>query len=371
MKILHIITGLGDGGAELTLYKICKYDTSNTHIVISLKDKGKYFSLLKNLGIEVITLNMNFYSVYKVLSLIKKINYFKPDIVQTWLVHADFLGGIASRLAGFKNIIWNIRYSNIEATGLKFSTIFIIKILSWLSYIIPSSIIIVSKRAKKLYEKKGFDNKKLKYIPNGFDLSTFKIKKNKKNYFNNKKRIPMIGNVARYDPQKDHSNLLKALSIIRSKNINFSCILVGSNVDSNNFDLLTKIKKLNLSSHIKLLGRSDNISQVMNHLDLHILSSSYGEGFPNVIAEAMACGTPCVTTDVGDSALIVGKTGWIVPPKNPNKLSKAIEKALSEIGSKNWDKRCIKSRIKIKEKFSINKMLKSYNNIWFKCINNT
>ena len=71
MKILHIITGLGDGGAELTLYKICKYDTSNTHIVISLKDKGKYFSLLKNLGIEVITLNMNFYSVYKVLSLIK------------------------------------------------------------------------------------------------------------------------------------------------------------------------------------------------------------------------------------------------------------------------------------------------------------
>ena len=138
----------------------------------------------------------------------------------------------------------------------------------------------------------------MKYIPNGFDLSTFKIKKNKKNYFNNKKRIPIIGNVARYDPQKDHSNLLKALSIIRSKNINFSCILVGSNVDLNNFDLLTKIKKLNLSSHIKLLGRSDNISQVMNHLDLHILSSSYGEGFPNVIAEAMACGTPCVTTDV-------------------------------------------------------------------------
>ena len=155
------------------LYKICKYDTSNTHIVISLKDKGKYFSLLKKFRDRSNYVKyMNFYSVYKVLSLIKKINYFKPDIVQTWLVH-DFLGGIASRLAGFKNIIWNIRYSNIEATGLKFSTIFIIKILSWLSYIIPSSIIIVSKRAKKLYEKKGFDNKKLKYIPNGFDLSYF------------------------------------------------------------------------------------------------------------------------------------------------------------------------------------------------------
>ena len=108
MKILHIITGLGDGGAELTLYKICKYDTSNTHIVISLKDKGKYFSLLNKQGIKVFCLNMNFFSIYKIFFLIKKISNLKPDIVQTWLIHADFLGGIASRLAGINNIIWNI-----------------------------------------------------------------------------------------------------------------------------------------------------------------------------------------------------------------------------------------------------------------------
>ena len=370
MKILHIITGLGDGGAELTLYKICKYDTSNKHIVISLKDKGKYFSLLKKLGIEVYCLNMNFFSIYKFFFLIKKINILKPNIVQTRLVHADFLGGIAARLAGIKNIVWNVRYSNIEIKKSKLSTILIIRILSRLSYIIPLSIIIVSKRAKKIYEKNCYDKKKLKFIPNGYNLSTFKISKVKKNYFykkiNLKKKIPLIGCVARYDPQKDHLNLLNALSIIRSKNLNFFCIFVGSNINQDNIDLVSKIKKLNLTSYVKLLGRNDNIPQLMNGLDLHVLSSSYGEGFPNVIAEAMACGTPCITTDVGDAAFIVGKIGWVVPPKNPIKLSKAIEKALYEIGGIKWDKRCIKARLKIKEKFSINKMLKSYNKVWVK-----
>ena len=79
---------------------------------------------------------------------------------------------------------------------------------------------------------------------------------------------------------------------------------------------MSKIKRLNLTRHIKLLGQTNNISQVMNGLDIHLLSSSYGEGFPNVVAEAMACGTPCIVTNVGDTAFVVGKTGWVVPPNN-------------------------------------------------------
>ena len=126
MNILHIITGLGDGGAEHTLYKICKYDTKNKHIVISLTNRGKYFSLFKKLGIEVYNLNINFFSIYKFFYLVKLIGTLKPDIVQTWLVHADFLGSIAARLAGFKNIVWNIRYSKIQFGKAKFTTILIV-----------------------------------------------------------------------------------------------------------------------------------------------------------------------------------------------------------------------------------------------------
>ena len=368
MKVVHIITGLGDGGAEHALFKICKYDVSNKHFVISLKGPGKYFSLLNKLGIKVYCLNVNFFSIIKFISLIKLLRFLKPDIVQTWLVHADFIGGIAARLAGIKNILWNIRYSNIEMGKAKLTTVIIIKILSVLSYLIPKFIITVSKKAKKIYEKIGYNKKIIKFIPNGYDLSILKINKHQKIKFKKKikikKNIPLIGKVARYDPQKDHLNFLNALSLIRSKNINFFCVLIGFNIDKKNINLMSDIKRLKLTKHVKLLGQNDNILEVMNGLDLHILSSSYGEGFPNVVAESMACGTPCVVTDVGDSALVVGKTGWIVPPKNPAKLAKAVENALLEKGSNKWNKRCKKARLRIKQNFSIGNMIKLYDKGW-------
>ena len=370
MKVVHIITGLGDGGAEHILFKVCKYDIANKHIVISLTGPGKYFSLLSKLGIKVYCLNIRFFSIHKFIFLIKLLRSLKPDIVQTWLVHADFLGSMAARLAGINNILWNVRYSNIEIGKAKLTTILIIKILSILSYVIPKFIVIVSKKAKKIYEIAGYNKRLFKFIPNGYDLSILKINKLQKTNFRKKikikKNVPLIGNVARYDPQKDHLNLLNALSLIKEKNINFFCVFVGFNINQNNIDLISEIKRLKLYDHVKLLGQTDNVSQVMNGLDIHVLSSSYGEGFPNVVAESMACGTPCIVTDVGDSAFIVGKTGWVVPPKNSIKLAKAIEKALSEKGTIKWNKRCIKARLRVKEKFSIGKMIKLYNKVWNK-----
>lgn len=370
MKVLHIITGLGDGGAEHVLFKICKYDKINKHFVISLKGPGKYYPLLYKIGVKVYCLDLKFFSIFKFIFLIRLIRSLKPDIVQTWLVHADFVGGIAARLAGITNILWNIRYSNIEIGKAKLTTVFIIKILSVLSYIIPKTIITVSKKAKKIYEIGGYKKNIIKFIPNGYDLSILKVSKLKKRKFQKKiklkKKIPIIGNVARFDPQKDHLNLLNALYLINKRNIDFFCILVGFNVHKKNLDLVSNIKQLRLSNHVKLIGQYENISEVMNGLDLHILSSSYGEGFPNVIAESMACGTPCIVTDVGDSALVVGKTGWVVPPKDSAKLAIAIERALCEKNTSKWNKRCNKARQRIKIKFSIMKMIESYNNLWIK-----
>ncbi len=369
MKVIHIITSLGDGGAEHTLFKICKHDISNKHIVISLKGPGKYFSLLSRLGVKVYCLNFKFYSIYKFLILINLLRSLKPDIVQTWLVHADLIGGVAAKLAGIKNIIWNVRYSNFKIGKAKLTTILIIKILTKLSFLIPELIVIVSKRAKKIYEIEGYDKRKFKFIPNGYDLSYLKpniIQKkifHKKNKF--KKQVPLIGNVARYDPKKDHINLLNALSLLRYKKINFFCFMVGSKINTNNIRLVSEIKRLKLSKYIKLLGQDDNILQVMNGLDLYIQSSSYGEGFPNVVAEAMACGTPCVVTDVGDASFIVGKTGWIVPPNNSNKLAKALEEAINEVTTKKIYQRQSKARLRIRKNFDLSKMLKSYNKTWY------
>ena len=373
MRVIHIITGLGDGGAEHALFKICKYDKNNKHIVIALKGYGKYLPLLNNLGIKVFCLNFSFFSIYKFFSLIKLLNNLKPDIVQTWLVHADFIGGIAARLAGIRNILWNIRYSNIQLGKAKLNTILIIKILSKLSYSIPKFIVTVSKEAAKIYKIKGYNKKIFKYIPNGYDLSILKInelhKKNFKKKNKLKNKIPLIGNVARFDPQKDHLNLLNALSLLRIRNIDFQCVLIGYKMNKNNISLMSHIQRLKLSNHVKLLGQIENISQVMNGLDIHVLSSSYGEGFPNVVAESMACGTPCIVTNVGDSATVVGKTGWVVPPKNSIKLAKSIEKALNEKGTDKWNKRCNKARLRIEENFTISRMIKLYDKLWLKVYN--
>ncbi len=369
MKIVHIITGLKDGGAENILYKVCQHDYINDHIVISFTIGGKYFLLLKKMGIKVYCFNMKFNSFINFFYLIKLLRKLKPDIVQTWLIHGDFIGGIAARLAGIKNIVWNVLYSKLDISTEKLSNLLLIRLLSKLSYKIPKSIIVISKNAKKNCQKLGYCRKKLNLIFSGFDLSLFKVNKYQKLSFRKKikikKQTPLIGIVARYHPIKDHKNLLDALSIIRSKNINFYCVFVGLHMDKKNKILNNEIKKLHLVKYVKLLGSISNIPQVMNGLDIHILCSK-SEGFPSVIVEAMACGTPCIVTNVGDSSLITGKTGWIVPPKNSIKLANTIEKALSEIGKNNWKKRCREARLRVKNNFEMLKMIKSYNLVWSK-----
>lgn len=369
MKILNIITSLEDGGAENTLYKICKYDSGNEIIVISLKGTGKYFSLLKKIGIKVYCLDMKYYSIIKFYSLIKLINLLNPDVVQTWLPHGDFLGGIASRLAGINKVIWNIRYSSLKNRAVKLKTIFLINILSKLSYIVPKKIIVNSKSGLKNCKDLRYCNYKLTLIHNGYDLLNFKQDK-KKNFIRKKFKIDknahLIGFVARYDRTKDHQNLLNALFLVKNKNINFFCVLIGQNIK--NKILAKEINRLGLSNYVKLIDKSKNIFNYLRALDIHVISSKT-EGFPNVVAEAMACGTPCVVTDVGDSALIVGKTGWIVPPNNSIKLANTIEKALSEIGKNNWEKKCNLARLRVKKNFEISKMIKSYNKVWSK-VNN-
>lgn len=364
MRILHIINSLEDGGTENTLYKICKNDISNKHIVISLTDHGKYFSLINKLGTKIYCINIKFYSIIKFYRLIRLINFLNPDVIQTWLPHADLIGGVASKFAGIERVIWNIRYSNLVNGVVKFRTILLIKILSKLSHIIPKKIIVNSKIALKNCKNLGYDNGKLSLIHNGYDLSIFKPYKNKhyiRNKFKIDKNIDILGMVARYDPTKDHENLLKALSILKKTNTKFLCVLIGFNI--NNKNIIKKINELQLRNYVKLIDKRKDIFKYMTAMDVHILSSKT-ESFPNVVAEAMACATPCVVTNVGDAVLIIGKTGWIASPENPVELANAIEKALIDKSKNNWKKRCNQARLRIKNNFDIIKMIKSYNLIW-------
>ena len=369
-KIVHIITGLNNGGAEAVLYRLCTNDNQNQHAVISLMGLGKYGPLLTDKGIDVYTLDMpqgkvTFSGLLKLYRLIKEQ---KPDVVQTWMYHADLIGGVIARLAGVKNVFWNIRQTSLEKGLTKRSTAYVAKLCALLSYFIPKKVICCASKAAEYHVALGYKRNKMVVIGNGYELDSlnqnpslgFAIRSD----LLLKKNDLVLGMVGRYDPAKDHNYLLLALSHLKSKSLEFKCLLVGKALSAENKELFDKLAQLDLLNNVILLEQRTDIPAVMNAIDIHVLSS-YSEAFPNVLAEAMACGTPCVTTDVGDAGLIVGDTGWVVPPRDPEALAAAIETAINERNSSiKWQARKESARQRIVENFSVEKMVESYKAAW-------
>lgn len=369
MRIIHVITGLGDGGAENVLYRLCSHDKLNTHIVFSLMDTGKYGALLHEEGITVHPLNMpqGRLTISGMVKLYRLIRSLKPDVVQTWMYHADFIGGVLARLAGVNRVFWGVR-SALEPGKSRRSTIAIAHLNARLSHWIPAGIVCCAERARETQQTLGFAIDKLVVIPNGYDLNQFKpdttARLRLREEWGADPDMPLLGMIGRFNPLKDHENLLRALARLKQANILFRCALVGPGLNADNVQLITWLEQYNLRSEVLLLNQRSDIPAVMSALDLHVLSSS-NEAFPNVLAEAMACGTPCVTTDVGDAAFIVGDTGWVVPPSDSVQLAGAIESALTARGNiADWQVRREAARTRVIENFSLEKMITSYHAVW-------
>lgn len=322
IKVLHIISGLGDGGAEGVLFRLITNDLENDHSVISLSDLGKYGPLLINKKIEVVCLHMNnlrniFRGLMRLVLIIKKGPY---DLIQTWMYHADLLGGIAAVVAGNLKICWGIRNTTLVLGSSKQKTILVAKICAILSYVIPKKIICCANAAAEVHAQLGYSRDKMVVIPNGYQLDRFMpneaLRKAIRNELGVDESIFLIGIIGRFDLQKDHENFINALRELNEKKVNFHGVMVGNGVTSENKMLKIFLRNAGVQGKVSMLGSRNDIESVMNALDINILSSAYGEAFPNVLAEAMACGTPCISTDVGDSALIIRNDGWIVPPRN-------------------------------------------------------
>lgn len=369
MLIFHIISGLSAGGAERNLYNICTNNKKNKHVVVSLTNIGEFGKLLKQKKIEVYCFNLkskihlikNLYLLYKLLTSRK------PDIVQTWLYHADLIGGLIAKLAGCNNIYWNLRQSKFLTESKNKFTYIVILINSKISSWLPKMIICNSSLAKRVHIKLGYDSKKFKVIYNGVDTGKFYINSNIKKKFRKKYRIKkktiVLGCVGRNDPYKDFQNLIVALSILKLKNISFVCVIVGRDNDKNNKELLTLINNLNLNKNIYLLGYKKNIAEIMNCLDLFILSSK-SKSFPNVIIEAMACGIPCVATNVGDVKKIILNKDLIVRPNSPNSLASAVSNVLKK--KKSILSKAISREMNsyIVKNHNLKQMIKNYEDTW-------
>ncbi|KRW82121.1 glycosyltransferase family 4 protein [Marinobacter sp. P4B1] len=372
MKVLHVITGLNDGGAEAVLYRLITKSSEHTHIVVSLMDMGKYGPLLEDLGVKVFCLGMNpgKPSVGRFWKLTRLIRAEAPDAVQTWMYHSDLFGGLAARMVGVRKIFWGIRHSTLEKGKAKRTTIAIAKVLALLSRIVPERIVCCAKKALEVHSDIGYSRSKLLVIPNGYDLSKFMVDEPSGSELRTSLCVGpetfLLGKVGRYDPFKDHDNLLSALYELQLSGVDFKCLLVGRGLTTENSELMARITELGLIEKIILAGQRTDIPAVMNALDLHVLSSS-SEGFPNVLAEAMACGTPAVSTDVGDAGEIVGDPALLCSPGNPKALSDLMLTMHSEWLERpdEWAERRIRCVEHIKNNFSIERMVAAYEQCWF------
>jgi glycosyltransferase involved in cell wall biosynthesis len=368
-KILHIITSLDDGGAEGVLFRLVSFKESKyRHFVVSLTGGEKYTNLLKENNVPVKLLNINGF-ISLIISIPKLWLYMiklKPNLIQTWMYHSDVIGGIIAFLSGYRVILWNVRSAEIHKK-YKITTRVIIKISALLSKNIPIKIIAPSNRTIKIHKNIGYANK-FHLINNGVDRAIFYYSKDRRDAFRKKFDIDesciLLGMVARFDAQKDHYNLLKAVSCIN--NYDFKLILVGSNIDSNNDLLLGWLNELNISDKVILAGQIPDIYNVMCGIDYLVLPSLYGEAFPNVLIEAMASGRPCIATDIGDSGRIISNTGWVIEPNSYLALANTIQLALKLIihDKKNYNILSRRSINAVHHHFSLDKMVVEYEKVW-------
>lgn len=369
MKILHIITGLADGGAEAAMYRLIAHDLSNQHYVVSLTGEGKYGPMLMEIRAKVVTLNMprQWLTIEGLKHLWRILKSIQPDVVQTWMYHANLVGGIIAYMTGVP-VVWGIHNSTLAPGQIAYATIVVARVCGPLSRVVPSRIVACARRAAEVHASLGYDAGRMVVIPNGYDLARFapdmEARARLRNEWNVTDDTPLLGMVARFDPLKDHNNLLRALALLRAQGTAFQMILIGTKVDRDNKALQAQIATANLSKEVRLIGPRRDIPAVMNALDIHVLSSR-AEAFPNVLAEAMACGTPCVATDVGDAALIVGDTGWIVPPRSPEALAQGLGAALTAWQDRSgWTERQRRARQRIEEHFAIASMVERYREVW-------
>ena len=332
IRVLHIIVDLDIGGAELMLKRLVESQQNRADYrlkVISLTGIGKVGRELQSSGVEVEAMGMRsaLDTPRALWRLVRRIRTFRPDIVQTWMYHADLLGGLAARLAGNRNVIWGVRGTAIPQRGVS-ATQLVVRTCSILSRFLPRMIVCCAESARVFHVEMGYDRNKMVVIPNGYDLSCFNstptLRRHARDAFGFCDDDIIVGIIGRFDRLKDHRNFVLAASAVASRVERVKFLMVGRGIDDLNRELKGWLTESGYGNRFFLVGEYTNIPKCLAAMDVFCLSSR-SEGFPNVVCEAMAMKLPCVVTDTGDAAMIVSDTGIVVAPCAPTALAEALQ----------------------------------------------
>ncbi len=318
IKVLHLITGLGTGGAERMLTRLATRldDPGITQGVISMTGPGTFGPTLAAAGVAVHDLGMARGSLDPrgLLRLIGLLRRERPDVLMTWLYHADFLGTVATLVPGTaRALVWNLRCSDMDAARYGRLS----RVLAAASRR-PAVVLANSQAGQRFHSGLGYRPRAWRVIPNGIDTDVFRPVSGARAALRTAAGLPeeamVLGVVARVDAMKGHDVFLRAFARLRARFPTVHAVLIGAGTPA-----------LPVVPGVVALGERGDVQDLLPGLDGLVSPSLFGEGFSNVICEAMACGVPVVATEVGDAALIVGPTGRTAAPNDVAALTGAME----------------------------------------------
>ena len=376
IRIAIIITGLEANGAELMLLKLLeRIDRSLFSVcVISLTTIGDVGPKLKALGVSVEAMGFrpNFGAILTFIRLVRRLSIISPDVLHTWMYHADLIGGIAGKIVGIRRIAWSIRHTDLSSSGNKKSTLLVAKLCSLLSRWLPDVITVNSNVSRLAHIAYGYSAGKMFFIPNGFNLDQFRpceeARRNVRIELNVDQKTELVGVVGRYHLQKNQIGFVQVMSRLHALRPDVHFVFIGVEMDSGNIGFTDAIREVGVEHLCHLLGSRNDMPRLISALDLLALPS-LGEAFPNVVGEAMSCEVPCVVTNVGDSGYILGECGRVVP----NGAMDALANAICELLSLPVNERARLgklARLRVQTNFEISAIVNQYEAFYSKMVTN-
>ncbi|HEX8363227.1 MAG TPA: glycosyltransferase [Longimicrobium sp.] len=371
LSCLHVISGLGTGGAEMMLRKLVLGTQGRTlnNEVVSLGTLGTIGEELAAAGVPVVALGMGAggSNGRAVLRLVRHMRASRPDVVQAWMYHANLIGGFAARLAGAPPTIWNIRTCNLAAGGEKASTRMAARLSGRLARPLARRIVTNAHAARDVHVEYGYPADLFQVIPNGFETTRFRPDPEARAAVRRELGVPdtapLVGLLARRHPVKDHPGFLEAAARIRQALPDAHFLLAGQGVTLDDEELREAVERGGLTGRAHLLGHRTDTPRLLASMDVYVSASWYGEAFPNVLGEAMACGVPCVATDLGDSALIIAGHGRLVEPRDPAAMAGACLEIL-RMPQEERRRLSAAARDHIQRHYSIEAVAAAYENIY-------
>jgi glycosyltransferase involved in cell wall biosynthesis len=364
IHICHVITGLDVGGAERCLITVAggldprRFSSD----IVSLLESGPMAEEARSAGIPVVSLGLRNGrpGASAVPRLFRHLQRSRPTILQTWLYHADLVGLCAGRLARTPHIVWNIRCSDMTSGDSSPWLRRKLQLLAWMSRF-PDALIVNSRQGRLAHENLSYRPRRWIEIPNAVDGLRFRPRPSERDELRRKLGLrptaAVIGLVARAHPMKNHETFFRAAALLARESPHAEFVLCGEGCAE---QFLNMAVSLGLEGRVHFLGTRLDSESVYPTFDVATLCSAYGEGCPNTLIEAMACGIPCVATDVGDSARILGSTGLIVPPGD----AAALASAWAEMLAGDQRARSLQSRERALGQFNVENVLVHYEAVY-------